>query len=201
MKKGTIKAVSKIRDVDDGKQVGFMLVEEDGNWYNVDGTEDELKVLKNRILKKGNLVRFETSEVGKDGISNLTLLNKKSNKSNNSSKPDEDDFVKFPELLNKAHEEYGEKLNIETEIVLDAEGNPMIDFENKRAVARAEVTIKHEEGIQKFSGYGDATMKNTTERTKDSFIRMAETRAIVRALRFSTDDARTAQEEVGEGQK
>ena len=202
-KKGTIKAVSGIRDVDDGKQVGFMLQEEDG-WNNIDGPEDNLQNLKNSLLQKGNKISFDYSK--KDGISNLTLLNK-SNESNESSKPsnptDGDDFVKFPELLEKAHEKFGEKLNIETEIIRDGEGNPMIDFEKKRAVARAEVIIrdKDQKTIQRFTGYGDATPDNTTKTTRDSFIRMAETRSIVRALRFSTNDARTSEEEVKEGQK
>jgi len=197
-KKGTIKAVSSIRDVDDGKQVGFMLQEEDGVWRNIDGTEEELKQIKDSIIQKGNKVSFDYDD--KDGISNLTLLNASGNYNNSKpsfDKKDDTDFVKFKELLNKAHEEFGDKMSIDTKIVADGEGNPMIDFEKKRAVAFAEVVIKDGDEIRRFSGHGDATKENTTDTTRDSFIRMAETRAIVRALRFSTNIARTAQEEVG----
>ena len=68
----------------------------------------------------------------------------------------------------------------------------MIDVEKKFALFKAIVTLN---GMT-FTGHGDATSDNIDNAAIGKhFIRMAETRAIVRALRFATNDARCAVEE------
>ncbi|GAH86573.1 unnamed protein product, partial [marine sediment metagenome] len=59
-----------------------------------------------------------------------------------------------------------------------------IDLENKYALFRAIVTGKN----GTFEAHGDATSENVGDFIKPHFIRMAETRAIARALRWYTNN-------------
>lgn len=82
------------------------------------------------------------------------------------------EIVKYPALLNRAHEE-GLK-RIETSLAqLPSESNAMT------AVAHA--TVETAKGI--FSGTGEASPENTTARVARHLISIAETRAKARALR------------------
>ena len=84
------------------------------------------------------------------------------------------DFVKFEGLLDLAHLQ-GLK-DVQTELIqAPAEGN------NWMAIIRACVTT--ERGT--FSGIGDATPKNVNGRIAPHIVRMAETRAVARALRLA----------------
>lgn len=49
-----------------------------------------------------------------------------------------------------------------------------------------------------FTAYGDADKENMSLNIRSSYIRMAETRAIVRCLRFATNIAETSIEEIHE---
>ena len=52
-----------------------------------------------------------------------------------------------------------------------------------------------------FTGYGDADSKNVNQTIALHKIRMAETRAVNRALRLATNIGMTSAEELGEGKK
>ena len=99
----------------------------------------------------------------------------------------EDDMVTFETLLTKAHE-LKAKFSIKTEMLA-------IDLEKKYALFKARVIVSNGEIIDNerafnvFEGHGDATETNVNgEFIKPHFIRMAETRAIVRALRWYTNN-------------
>lgn len=73
-------------------------------------------------------------------------------------------------------------------------------MEKKWAVVKASVTIFIIDGEDSrkatFEGHGDATQENIKgDIIKPHFLRMAETRAIARALRWATNNATTADEE------
>jgi len=102
----------------------------------------------------------------------------------------EDDMVTFEDLLTKAHE-LKTPFSIKTEML-------QIDLEKKYALFKAKVIVGEnprtkvgelEIEPRVFEGHGDATADNVTgDFIKPHFIRMAETRAIVRALRWYTNN-------------
>ncbi len=99
----------------------------------------------------------------------------------------EDDMVTFEVLLTKAHS-LKMPFSIKTEMLA-------IDLKEKYALFKARVIVTNgeiideERAFQIFEGHGDATDLNVKgEHIKPHFIRMAETRAIVRALRWYTNN-------------
>ena len=98
----------------------------------------------------------------------------------------EDDMVTFEILLTKAHA-LKEHFSIKTEMLA-------IDLEKTYALFKATVTVDRKDAefgpmTMTFQGHGDATADNVTgDFIKPHFIRMAETRAIVRALRWYTNN-------------
>jgi len=73
-----------------------------------------------------------------------------------------------------------------------------MDYTEKQAVFRAEVSIEYDnDKIEIFSAHGDAEGIGS-EMIKPHFMRMAETRAIARALRWATNNAKVAVEETEE---
>ncbi len=96
------------------------------------------------------------------------------------------DFVKFTGLLDLAHRQ-GLKA-VETELLqAPAEDNQWM------AIIQARVTT--EKGS--FSGIGDATPKNVNGRIAPHIVRMAETRAVARALRIACNVGTCSVEELG----
>lgn len=96
------------------------------------------------------------------------------------------DFVKFEGLLNLGHRQ-GLK-EVQTELVqTPAEGN------NWMAIISARVTT--ERGT--FSGIGDATPKNVNGRIAPHIVRIAEGRAVARALRLACNIGTCSVEELG----
>ena len=95
----------------------------------------------------------------------------------------EDDMVKFEDLLTQAHKKK-ESFSIKTKMLA-------VDLEKKYALFKAQVIVEIDpEHCIVFEGHGDATNENVTgDHIKKHFIRMAETRAIVRALRWYTNNA------------
>ena len=91
--------------------------------------------------------------------------------------------VPFKTLLDKAHKQYN-LAGVETEILQF----PCAENGNM-AIFRA--TVKNTDGAT-FSGHGDADPKNTTSTIAPHLLRMAETRAIARALRWLTNSGETA---------
>ena len=185
---GTIRSVTPAKEFQGVLQIGFTIQEKD-MWFNIPGKQEELDLILKDIIVKGNKISFDLT--GKD-ISNLTLLEKgKVEEKSNWA----DDMVTFGTLLDKAHKMSDESkggLNIETDVIRSGDGSPMINVENKFAVFKAVVYLNG----RTFTGHGDATSENIDNPLISKHIfRMAETRAIVRALRFATNDARCAVEE------
>ena len=95
--------------------------------------------------------------------------------------------IPFKVLLDKGHKQYG-LAGVNTEILqFPAEENGMM------AIFRA--VVKNTDG-QEYSGHGDANPKNTTSAIAPHLLRMAETRAIARALRWLTNSGETAHVEI-----
>ena len=95
--------------------------------------------------------------------------------------------VPFKTLLDKGHKQY-RLAGVETEILqFPCAENGMM------AIFRA--TVKNEDG-HTFSGHGDADPNNTTKAIAPHLLRMAETRAIARALRWLTNSGETARVEI-----
>lgn len=92
-------------------------------------------------------------------------------------------------LLNAAHKMYGDKFSIKTKLL-------EYDKETRFALFMAQVIIDNGEHKQVFTGYGDSDKTNTGAMVQSAYIRMAETRAVCRALRFSTNIADTSVEEI-----
>lgn len=92
------------------------------------------------------------------------------------------EFVTHEGLLDVAHKK-GLK-SIQTE---------MVDYENK--VFKATVVMKDD---STFSAYGDASKDNVNENIRLHILRMAETRAINRALRLATNVGMCSTEELKE---
>ena len=87
------------------------------------------------------------------------------------------EYILFQGLLEIAHAEYDLE-TVDTEVIqVPAEEN------QNTAIVRAVVTTK--EG-KKFTGIGDASPKSVNKMIVPHLTRMAETRAIGRALRFLT---------------
>lgn len=99
------------------------------------------------------------------------------------------DFITFPGLLQEAHA-LGLK-EIKTELV-----SSPTDLSNP--VVRATVILgSGAESLSKvFSGYGDANVNNVAKKVSGALLRMAETRAIARALRFACNIDMAALEEL-----
>lgn len=99
-------------------------------------------------------------------------------------------------LLNKIHKLYPGRHRILTKPI-------KLDMENKSAVFSATVQIIDDEGkiMSEYNGIGDADKTNLNSQMQTAFIRMAETRSIVRALRWATNIAETAYDELPSNEK
>ncbi|HHV71195.1 MAG TPA: hypothetical protein GXX38_01115 [Clostridia bacterium] len=102
------------------------------------------------------------------------------------------DYILFEGLLNLAHQEGLKKINTKLLQIPSAENGQI-------AVVQAEVET--EKGF--FTGIGDASPSSVSRGLVPHIIRMAETRAIARALRFAVNIGMTTVEELGdlEGEK
>jgi len=181
---GIIKAVSSKNKANGS--IGF-LIDTDTNWFNINATEEALDTILKVTIVKGNKIEFL---MGQTGIENLKIL-----EATKGDKSWAEDMTNFEDLLTAAHKKG--LIAINTELV-------QIDPINKFAVFKATVEgwvgdeKKAEEGVNgKFTGYGDAE-GITNDKIKPHWIRMAETRAIVRALRWYTNNAAVAEEETGD---
>ena len=99
-------------------------------------------------------------------------------------------FIKFAGLLTLAHAK-GD-LSITTELITLDRETGFVLFK-----ATASVTLK-DDSIVSFTGHGDASPKNVSKMIAPHLIRMAETRAIARALRFLVGCPYTAIEELNQ---
>ena len=92
-------------------------------------------------------------------------------------------YILFSGLLQLAHENGLDTIDTEVVTVDPIEQSAVI-------VAR----VKGERGS--FTGHGDASPRNVSKMMAPSFLRMAETRAVARALRFYLGIGMTAREEL-----
>ena len=192
----TLKAIS-VKRLDDG-EIGFLTTEigEESKWYNVKAPVDALDLLLKDTIQKGNTIEFE---VDKGIYSNFTLKEKGKGKSTDG-KNWAENIVNLDQLLNSAHAQG--IILITTELV-------SIDFPGKHAVFKATVQgwlpqiqdkdnkILVEKRIGTFTGIGDSeAIDEKVQGISDAWIRMSETRSIVRALRWYTNNAGVAEEEL-----
>jgi len=168
------------------------IVKHEGNEieYVVEGGQDvEMGELEEWV--KQDYVKLGQAEItAKDGKVSFVMMDKVPAKpgvtpsTQKKTGKFEDEMVTFEDLLTKAHE-LKEQFSIRTEML-------SVDLEKKYALFKAVVTLV--DG-RSFEGHGDATIENVTgDFIKPHFIRMAETRAIVRALRWYTNNG-VAEEE------
>jgi len=180
--KGIVRAATDPKKWNGKTQIGFTLKGDPDKWYNISGTEDELRKIRKTLISKGNEIEFEFDN---EKVSNLKVLSQAKEEKESL----DEDIVNFETLLSDAHEKFGDKFSIATEKI-------DIDVEKKYALFKAVVTIKQDDFVREFQAHGDATSENVKgEYIKPHFIRMAETRAIARALRWTTNNAATAEEE------
>jgi len=191
----TIKAVS-VKNKSNGS-IGFLTQEQENVWFNVQGEEKVLDEMLEKIIRKGNVVEFEMN----NGIPGNFVLKEESKKSDFNA----DDLTSFEDLLADAHTKF-DWMSIKTELIEN-------DWEKQRAIFKATVQVcmegeeTHESDDagelafkQTFEAYGDATQENVGDMVKKHYIRMAETRAIARALRWATNNAKAAAEETENGE-
>lgn len=183
--KGKVKAVSGPNLFEGVMQIGFVLAEDPDKWHNIQGEEDLLKEMLEKMIKKGAEIEFD--EDANKNVTNMKMIKEAPKKEGSWA----DDITNFEDLLTAAHKKFKDRLEITTEML-------QVDFVKKTAVFKACVIIdKHEWGENeclKFEGHGDAE-GITNDNIKPHFMRMAETRAIVRALRWATNNATVAKEE------
>ena len=92
------------------------------------------------------------------------------------------DYVTHEELVQEATEKHG--LNrVQSELV-------HVDYEARLAVFRSTVVVKH----GTFEAFGDASPANVSRNIAPHWLRMAETRAVSRALRLATGRGTAAEE-------
>lgn len=187
----TIKAVS-VKNKSNGS-IGFLTEEQDNTWFNINAEEKVLDEMLKETIQKGNVIEFEME----NGVpKNFTL--KETAKKEGSF---QDDLTSFEDLLANAHKKFKRNFSITTELIEN-------DWQNQRAIFKASVIIVGTEELEEgeeaskrtFEAYGDATQDNVGDMVKKHYIRMAETRAIARALRWATNNAKAAAEETEHGE-
>lgn len=183
------------------KNNSFCLEHEDKIWYVMD-LDDEL--IEN-VLSKGDEIEFSFELVGRERVvssEKITIISKanpKASKSSNVKEDWQDDMISFEQLLNEAHKMAQDNkyhLHINTQLI-----ESQTNIEKGYAVVHATSTLENADGkiIGIYQAYGDATQGNCkSEMIKPHFLRMAETRAIARSLRWMTNNAATAKEEIGD---
>lgn len=180
----TIKAVS-IRSKAEGS-IGFLTMEEENRWYNIKADEPALDEMLKTMIGKGNVIEFEVE----NGFPRNFVLKSAATKKEEGNWAD--DMTSFEELLDDAHIKFKDNFSIQTEMIPGS-----LDYAQKRVVFKATVSIGglvNDEESQYFEGHGDSEGIQS-EMIKPHFIRMAETRAIARALRWATNNAKVAREE------
>lgn len=179
--------------------------EEGGNWYNYAGVEQEKMRTAMNTLKKGSGIDLEM--IDDKSFKTYTLVDEPSGNTSSGKGNWADEYVNYEQLVDLLTERTGGRFNITVTLV-------EFDMEAEWAVAKCEITANFPpaelpEGTEEntldahklvvnrtCSDYGDATQKNCASLTKDAFIRMASTRAKVRALRNILGIGATAIEEI-----
>lgn len=190
--KKVVKAVSLGR-IADGS-IGFMPTDEE-KWYNVTGEKEQLEDLVKAVVSKGNTIEFEYNN---GVVGSLKLIARSTEKP---SFKDQLDKVNYKTLMAEAH-----KIGlISTKVELCPE---LSNFEKKTATFKATVVIRREDSQeQTFEDFGEACGLSKEEggnidqeQIRCAWIRMASTRALVRALRQATNNMEVAAEELPSGE-
>jgi hypothetical protein len=180
-KEGTVKFISK-----SSRNNSFNLEEDKNVWYILGDAHVE------NVLKNGDRIEFEYVLDGTNRIVNSQKISISERKKNNEDSKEEgwqDDVIPFEKLLEDAHKKFntdGMRLRITTELLEK-------DMKEKWAIVQATVSVirlEDDKTIHVFQAIGDATQENCqSSMIKPHFVRMAETRAIARALRWATNNA------------
>jgi len=181
----TIKAVG-VKKLGEGS-IGFLTEEEPDKWYNIYDSPERLNEILESEIIKGNVIEFSVDEKDKRRVLIETIAVKE--KATTDNKNWAEDMTNFEDLLADAHKKFGEKLSITTALMADS-----LNWEKQKAVFKAVVSIGSGETTQIFEAHGDAE-GILNKIIQPHFMRMAETRAIARALRWATNNAKTAKEE------
>jgi hypothetical protein len=159
-------------------------------WYNVpknmtDEARTTIKELLNDV-PKGSVVKLTLDANG--CYTDIELIEKGNPDLMNSKPSFMSDYIGFDDLLKKAHDKFP-TLEIDTELLEH-------DFKDKRAVFRAIILIGTGEGeFRGFTGHGDASQENVSNSSiAKHYLRMAETGAIARALRFLMGESTVKEE-------
>jgi hypothetical protein len=95
-----------------------------------------------------------------------------------------EDIVDFETLLNEAHKKFDGKFSIKTELISH-------NSEKKSAVFKAIIEVKKYGQNQIYEAHGDANQDNcSSSMIKPHYLRLAETRGIARALRWTCNNAK-----------
>lgn len=198
IKEGIVKWISK-----SDKNNSFCLTENDKIWYkhqeeNIEdliAAGDEVKV---GFELEGTTRVIYSIEIVKKGVKQAETGQ------GNKKEGWEDEIIAFKDLLNRAHEDglWGISAQVIPELT---------NMKEEYATFKASVTmrvkiadykggIKHDEFTFKtYEAHGDATQKNCqSTMIKPHFLRMAETRAVARALRWATNNAKVTDVETGD---
>lgn len=191
----------KEETTDEGVVFRTSFMDPNKNWYSAfSQTREDIVQLRNTILKKGNIIEFELDF----GVAkNIRLVKTATQAPVQENKNWADDMVNFEDLLAAAHakaEKDQVRLNIFAAVTTDENGKVLIDYEKKQALFKATVTLTSLENadieLARFEAHGDAQGISSTM-ILPHFIRMAETRAVARALRWYTNNAKVADVETG----
>jgi len=183
--KGVIKAVAReAKEFDGIKKRGVLISNDTGEkWYDVvyEDSEKDYDKLFDSIYVRGNEIEAEV-----EGAKNLTIVTV-TGKQELSSKP-KGDSLTFDELLAEARNKYPDLCmhTIESEIiqnvlVSDKMGNQK---ETTLAISKVRLITDRTTEAKVVEAIGDACSQNVNKEIAPSFIRMAQTRAYSRALRF-----------------
>lgn len=181
IKEGFLKVVAKTG--------GLMFSDQDGFWYNCEKDNEELKDIVLKNFAKGDKVKIEHLK----GVYTKVQLIQKGSNSQGASPEIADEhimmlqgkkFIKHSGLLDIAHK--SGLVSIKTDMV--SQSPEIVIF--KATVEMPDNKI--------FEAYGDATKQNVNGNILPHILRMAETRAVNRALRFATNIGMTSAEEMGD---
>ena len=185
IKEGIIKVIARTG--------GVMFTDQDGFWYNVPKDNQELKDVVMKDFGKGDKIKMEHLN---GTFTKIQLIEKASGSQGSAAPVIADEhimilqgkkFIKHSGLLNAAHSKG--LVAIRTDMVHQADD--LVIFK----------AIVEMPGEKLYEAYGDATKLNVNGNILPHMIRMAETRAVNRALRFATNIGMTSAEEMGDSKE
>ncbi len=174
---GKIKIAPKnVKEFNGRKSISFQIEEVEG-WFNFEAEEEKLKNAIS-LMTKGSEVEFEPNNF--NTTNDLTIKS-----TPKTDKPTEkrwqDEMNTFEDLIDAGHKKGIKSLT--SNIV-------HLDLTNKILIFKVTLTLK---GGAVFEAHGDASINNVGQQITPHYIRMAETRAVARVLRFATNNGKTCE--------